>query len=160
MAWCFFNIVMYKVKWQFFRGGLGNGRKPSINVLKGSILDVLWILDTTLIWDVFFGMGQSAHFWWRNTFLVEKYEDVVKFYFRSLKDTSEEIHLSCDFAEKELFSLILFKNFKINFINTTVKAPYFRTQSSNCVLWYRGMSSYQLVRGFCDIIIIPYQLAD
>ena len=69
-----------------------------------------------------------------NAFLVEKYEDVVKFYFRSLKDTSEKIHLSCDFAEKELFSLILFKNFKKNFVNTTVETPYFRTLSSNCVL--------------------------
>ena len=153
---------MYKVKWQFFRGGLGNGRKPLTNVLKGSILDVLWILDTTLIWDVFFGMGQSAHFWWRNTFLVEKYEDVVKFYFRSLKDTSEEIHLSCDFAEKELFSLILFKNFKKNFINTTVETPHFRTQSSYCVLWY-PLQVYEFLSVGAGILWYncnTYQLAD
>ena len=143
-------------------------------------------------------MGQSAHFWWRNTLVflnssprnkkmrisihfcasinyyqkpllrvvLVKYEDVLKFVVQTFKRYLERNSFILRFCWKGTFSLALFKSFKkrINFINTTVETPSFRTRSSNCVLWYPVVKGYEFLSVVTGILwyicIIPCQWGD
>lgn len=98
--------------------------------------------------------------------VLVKYEDVLKFVVQTFKRYLERNSFILRFCWKGTFSLASFKSFKkrINFINTTVETPSFRTRSSNCVLWYPVVKGYEFLSVVTGILwyicIIPCQWGD